>query len=173
MALISELKTHFAQPGKIEWIGLRTQINHQIIQVETAELLAGHGLVGDKAGLKMYSKRQVTLLQAEYIPVMESLLNKKEILPEMLRRNIVVSKLNINILLKSSIKINDAVLEITGNCTPCEKMEKALGYGAYNAIRHHGGVNAIVKKGGIISVKDSVEVCSSGLTPPISQKQLF
>ena len=37
MASISELKTHFKQPGKIEWIGLRPQRNQEIIEVESAE----------------------------------------------------------------------------------------------------------------------------------------
>jgi MOSC domain-containing protein YiiM len=159
MASINELKAHFLQPGKIEWIGLRATGCKGILDVETAELLLDHGLVGDKAGQKSGSKRQVTLIQAEYFPVMESLLNINKISPEILRRNIVVSGLNLSVLLRHSLKINDAVLEITGNCAPCKKMEQALGFGAFNAMRNHGGVNAVVKKGGVIRVGDGVEVC--------------
>lgn len=159
MASINELKTHFSHPGKIEWIGLRNSKNKDILQVETAELLLDHGLVGDKAGQKPDGKRQVTLFQAEYFPVMESLLNINKISPELLRRNLVVSGLNLSVLLKHSLKINDAVLEITGNCAPCKKMEQALGFGAFNAMRNHGGINAVVKKGGVIRIGDEVEVC--------------
>ncbi len=172
MATISELKTHFTQPGQIEWIGLRPQRNSEIIEVESAELLAGHGLVGDKAALKLGSKRQVTIIQREYIHVMESLLNKS-ISPATLRRNVVVSKISLSILLRHSLKINDVVLEVTGNCAPCAKMEKALGYGAYNAMRLHGGVNAIVKKGGIINVGDKVEVCQQNSVSDKGQERLF
>jgi len=168
MASINELKTHFLQPGRIEWIGLRTTGNKEILDVDSAELLLDHGLVGDKAGQKPGSKRQVTLIQAEYFPVMESLLNINKISPEILRRNIVVSGLNLSVLLRQSLKINDAVLEITGNCAPCKKMEQALGFGAFNAMRNHGGINAVVKKGGVIRVGDEVEVCieKPAGTPP-------
>ena len=172
MSAINQLKTHFKQPGEIEWIGLRPHRNGEIIEVETAELLARHGLAGDKAALKLGSKRQVTIIQKEYIHVMESLLNKS-ISPAILRRNIVVSKICLSILVKHSLKINDVVLEVTGNCAPCAKMENALGYGAYNAMRPHGGVNAIVKKGGIISVEDQVEVCQQNSVSDKGQEQLF
>ena len=69
-----------------------------------------------------------------------------------------MSGLNLSILGKHHLKINDAVLEITGNCAPCKKMEEALGYGGLNAMRNHGGVNAVVKKGGLISVGDAIKV---------------
>lgn len=159
MASINELKAHYKSPGKVEWIGLRNNKNNDIQQVQAAELLLDHGLVGDKAALKPGSKRQVTLIQAEYFAVMASLLNKNKILPETLRRNVVISGINLSVLHKHFLKINNAVIEITGNCAPCAKMEKALGPGGFNAMRNHGGVNAVVKKGGVIRVGDEVEVC--------------
>jgi len=158
MPSIYQLKTHFPNTGKIEWIGLRTTKNKEIIQVDTAEVLFDHGLVGDKSAQKTGSKRQVTLIQAEYFPILESFLHKEKILPETLRRNIVVSGINLSVLLKNCLKINGAVFEITGNCAPCKKMEEALGFGAFNAMRNHGGVNAVVRKGGIINVGDEVHV---------------
>ena len=159
MASINKLKKHFPNTGRIEWIGLRATKSKEIIQVNTAEVLLDHGLVGDKSALKRGSKRQVTLIQAEYFTVMESFLHKKKILPETLRRNIVISGINLSVLVKNCLKINDAIFEITGNCAPCKKMEEALGYGAFNAMRNHGGVNAVVRKGGVINVGDEVRVC--------------
>lgn len=158
MASIDELKINFPHSGKIEWIGLRSINSKDIVQVDTVEALLNHGLVGDKSAQTPGSKRQVTLIQSEYFSVMESLLDKKKILPETLRRNIVVSGLNLSILLRHSLRINDVVLEITGNCAPCKKIEEALGFGAFNAMRNHGGVNAMVVKGGVICVGDNVQV---------------
>jgi len=158
MAIISKLKTHFPHTGKIEWIGLRTKTNREITTVNSAELLVNHGLVGDKSAQKPGSKRQVTLIQAEYFPVMESFA-KKNILPKELRRNIVVSGINLSILLKHKLKINDAILEITGNCAPCKKMEETLGFGVFNMMRNHGGINAMVCNGGVINIGDEVSVC--------------
>ena len=173
MPTIKNIKTHFFQPGKIEWIGLRLASNSEIIQVDTAELLANHGLVGDKSAQIPGSKRQVSLIQAEYFAVMESLLNKNKIFPQTLRRNIVISGLNLSVLSKQCLKINSAVLEITGNCAPCAKMEQALGYGGFNAMRNHGGINAVVKKGGVIRIGDEVEVCVEAETKELPQQALI
>jgi MOSC domain-containing protein YiiM len=172
MATINKLKQHFPYVGKIEWIGLRTKVSREINIVNTAELLANHGLAGDKSAQKQGSKRQVTLIQAEYFPVLESFAQKK-ILPEMLRRNIVVSGINLSILQKHRLKINDVVLEITGNCAPCKKMEEVLGFGAFNMMRNHGGINAMVLNGGVINVGDEVVVSLEKTEEETMQKTLI
>ncbi len=153
------LKDNFPHTGKIIWLGLRQSMSSTVTEVVTAELLPGHGLVGDKAGQRKGSKRQVTLFQAEYLPVIASFLRQQDISPAVLRRNLVVSGINLSILKDYRLIVNnDVIVEITGNCAPCKKMEKALGYGGYNAMRNHGGVNAMVLKGGVIRVGDEVQV---------------
>ena len=159
MKKIFRLKQNYPRPGKIDWIGIRTGQGKEILPVDSAELILDHGIAGDKAGQIIGSKRQVTLIQAEYLPVMQSLLNKDEITPALLRRNIVVSGINLSILRGLKLKIANTVIEITGNCAPCYKMEQALGFGAFNAMRNHGGINAMVKKGGMIRIGDEVHVC--------------
>ena len=156
--LTNELKNHHPNNGKIEWIGLRKSENNTVLNVETAELLSGHGLVGDKAGQRKGGKRQVTLIQAEYLAVIASFLKRKSISPQELRRNIVVSGINLAILKGSKVQINDAVLGITGSCAPFKKMEQVFGFGGYNAMRNHGGVTAVVENGGVVSVGDKMEV---------------
>ncbi len=170
MSRINQLKQNYNRPGKIEWIGLRTGQGKEILQVDTAELILDHGLVGDKAGQRAGGKRQVTLIQAEYIPVMQSFLNKEIITPEILRRNIVVSGMNLSILRGLKLKMNNAIIEITGNCAPCYKMEQALGFGAFNAMRNHGGINAMVKKSGKISIGDEVHVHLEEDTEDVQRK---
>ena len=54
------------------------------------------------------------------------------------------------------LTIGKIVLEITGPCEPCSKMEAVLGMGAYNAMRGHGGVTAKVLVGGELKVGDLV-----------------
>lgn len=103
-------------------------------------------------------RRQITLIQAEYLSVIASFLNKKSISPHELRRNIVVSGINLGILKGYDVGVRDTVIRITGDCAPCAKMEQTLGYGGFNAIRNHGGVTAIVRVGGLIRIGDEVEV---------------
>lgn len=133
--LFAALKQSFPNYGAIEWIGLRHSNNKFIREVHSAELLAGHGLVGDKAALVKGSRRQVTLLQAEYLPVISSFLNQGCLEVAKLRRNIVISGINLGILKGHLLQINNAIIEITGSCAPCKKMELVLGAGGFNAMQ--------------------------------------
>ncbi len=156
--MTTELKDHFPQGGRVEWIGLRRAAGEAMRVVESATLLQGHGLEGDKAGQRAGSHRQVTLIQAEYLPVIAALLGKEAISPDVFRRNIVVSGINLGLCKDLEIGINDAVLQVTGDCVPCAKMEKALGYGGFNAMWNHGGVTASVLAGGVITVGNEIRV---------------
>lgn len=145
------------QTGEVLWIGLRPGHRQPVEVVEGAEALPGSGLVGDRfRGRNEESQRQVTLIQAEHLAAVGSFLGDGPIDPALLRRNIVVSGLNLLALKDKRFRIGDALLEYTGLCHPCSRMEEALGPGGYNAMRGHGGITARVIEGGLIRVGDGV-----------------
>lgn len=156
MQRISELKQQFPSNGQVVWIGLRPQLGHPITEVASTEAVAGRGLTGDKAGQRSGGKRQVTLIQAEYLPLVQSLLSNANITFASLRRNIAIMGINLNALSGQIIQVGNATLEVSGFCLPCAKLEEQLGPGTFNALRGHGGLTAKVIAGGSIALGDQV-----------------
>jgi MOSC domain-containing protein YiiM len=158
MQNIKDLFDVFPHPGKVEWIGIRPVRREPVQEVETITVSEKKGIVGDHYSGQS-GNRHVTLIQAEHLPVVAALTGRDTLDPALVRRNIVVSGLNLLALKDKQIQLGDVVLQITGQCHPCSKMETALGPGGYNAMRGHGGMTAKVIKGGAIRVGDSVVVC--------------
>lgn len=145
------------QIGKIEWIGLRPKKKATLVEVAEANINE-NGLEGDHYSGSS-KKRQVTLIQAEHLNAVASILQKEAIDPQLTRRNIVVSGLNLLALKDQKFQIGaDVILEMTGLCHPCSRMEENLGEGGYNAMRGHGGITTKVIKGGSIKVGDKVQM---------------
>ncbi len=114
------------------------------------------GLVGDRYAGRS-GTRAVTLIQAEHVPVIAALCDLDALDPAALRRNVVVSGLNLLALRGVRFRLGSALLEGTGPCAPCSKMERALGPGAYNALRGHGGLTARVLDIGYMTIGDPLE----------------
>lgn len=130
-------------------------------RVARAEAVAGVGLVGDHRSARAQprpSGRQVSLIQAEHLPVIAALAGLPDAseLPERLRRNLVVSGVNLIALQGWRFRVGEVVLESSGLCHPCSRMEAALGPGGYNAVRGHGGLLARALTGGSLVVGDPV-----------------
>lgn len=153
---IKELMGHVARPGKISWIGIRPGKRQDPAEVKTVEVNTEQGLKGDHYRGKS-GNRQVTLIQAEHLQAVAAFLGKEAIDPALTRRNIVVEGFNLLSARGQRLKLGDSViLEITGLCHPCSRMEENLGHGGYNAMRGHGGLTAKVIQGGSLKTGDPV-----------------
>jgi MOSC domain-containing protein YiiM len=160
---LRELVGRFPSVGRVEAVLLRPARSADVLRPTESRAIEGRGLEGDRAtAARAGGKRQVTLVQAEHLPAVAALLRRASLDPALLRRNLVVSGINL-LGVRSPfadrvvhLQVGDAVLEITGPCEPCSKLEAALGPGAYNALRGHGGVTARVLRSGRIAVGDAV-----------------
>lgn len=156
---------HVPQRGELTAILLRPERRGRPEAVDRAEVVAGLGLLGDHRTVgrtpEPSAKRQVTLLQAEHLPVVASLTDHAAIDPALLRRNLVIAGINLASLRDRRFRIGDVVLEGTGWCHPCSRMEEALGPGGFQAMRGHGGITAQVLTNGWLQLGDEVAVDAS------------
>ena len=149
---------NFSQVGEVRWIGLRPA-SRKAIKEATEVNVTETGLEGDRATKNSpTNKRQVTLIQHEYLVAAASFLGKENIDPNLTRRNIVVKGMNLNALKGRKFSIGTAVLEMTGFCYPCSRMEENLGVGGFNAMRGHGGITCRVVETGKIKIGDQIKV---------------
>ena len=153
---ITELIQNLPQTGELLWIGIRPERKKALQSVPSVEVSEEAGLIGDHYKAKS-KKRQVTLIQQEHLNAVSSFLGK-EVRPDLTRRNLVIRGINLFALRNVQFRIGDVVLEGTGYCHPCSRMEENLGSGGYNAMRGHGGITAKVIKGGEVKVGDHIEL---------------
>jgi MOSC domain-containing protein YiiM len=144
------------RPGRLSWIGVRPARREPMRVVAEARLEAGGGLVGDRYS-RLDGERQVTLIEAESLAAIASHLGLAEIIPAAVRRNLVTEGINLLALKERRFRIGEAVLETSGECHPCSRMEETLGVGGYNAVRGLGGITARVVTSGLIRIGDCVE----------------
>jgi len=171
---MSKLLKSIPQIGTIEWIGIRKERRAELVEVSSATITEENGLIEDHYSRKK-GKRQITLIQAEHLQAVAGMLQQDTpISPFLTRRNIVVSGLNLNALKNQQFSIGDEViLEGTGYCHPCSRMEENLGAGGYNAMRGHGGITAKVIQGGTIRQGDTLQFIEKEVVSENAAPKLF
>lgn len=150
--------------GRVEAIIVRGAPRDPARRVEQTVALAGIGLADDRLGKRgeaELSTRQVTLIQQEHLPLIAAFARSGAIDPVGLRRNLVVSGINLLSLKNARLRVGAALLQIVGPCQPCSRMEEVIGPGGYAAMRGHGGMTARVLEGGAIEVGDAVVALGS------------
>ncbi len=143
--------------GRLRWIGLRPGHKQEMLSVESTQAIARLGLEGDHRCLKTPdSGRQVTIISTEFIRTIETYSGLPHIDPSLLRRNLVVSGINLNALRHQQFCIGDALFEATALCHPCVRMDQTLGRGGAAAMLGYGGLCAKVLESGEIRIGDLV-----------------
>ena len=168
------------------WIGVRPSRDVAMRALDEVDALPGKGLLGDRytgrSGIREVTFLQWEHLAVIAALLGKQLLGKQllgeqllgeqslgeqslgkqslcdpgAIEPARLRRNLLVSGINLIALQRTRFTIGNVLLEGTGACHPCSKMERVLGAGGYNAMRGHGGITARVIEGGALHLGDAV-----------------
>ena len=159
---LKDLMARFPRCGRVKWIGVRPRRGSAMQVVDSATLVEGRGLEGDHRAEKRGTKRQITLIQWEHLSVIATLCGREALDPSLLRRNIAVMGINVSALKASRFRVGAAVLEGTGCCHPCSRMETALGKGAVAAMLGHGGLCVRILRSGDLRIGDQLVVRPEG-----------
>ncbi|MBW3620167.1 MAG: MOSC domain-containing protein [Actinobacteria bacterium] len=156
-----ELVEDVPQVGRLTWIGVRSARRGPVESVPSVRAVAGLGLEGDHRAVRREpdpaAKRQVTLIQGEHLPVVAAIAGT-DVAPADLRRNLVIEGVNLASVHGRRFSIGTVVLEATGPCHPCSRMEETIGPGGFQAMRGHGGITARIVTDGTLAVGDEVRL---------------
>ena len=121
--------------------------------VESARMREGYGIEGDRHAVSegLRTKRQVLLIDQET-------LSKFELSPGEVRENITTSGIDLHSLSEGQrLALGDeAVVEITGHCAPCSRMDE-IREGYSTALEGHRVCWHHVVRGGQVAVGHTVE----------------
>ena len=138
--------------GKV--VGLWLCVGHRepMSPAETIRMIEGHGIEGDRhAGRGSNNARQVLLMDRETLA--EFGLSAGEV-----RENVTTSGLDLSKLQMGwRLSVGEVELEVTGECTPCSRLEE-ISPGLQERSEGRRGILAAVKRSGSVSVGDGVRV---------------
>jgi len=141
----------------IKSIIIRPQKKLPPVHVDVAEITL-EGISGDHYA-KPEGNRQVTLIADDDVAAVAAAVGFHGDAHLACRRNIMVDTFPEDDLAGKIVGLgDDVVLEITGYCSPCKRMEENLGEGAMDAFEKKAGWTAKVIKDGQISVGDKFYV---------------
>jgi MOSC domain-containing protein YiiM len=148
--------------GKIKGIYIGSRKGERKCFVESADLIAGHGLKGDShAGRD--PDRQVSLFSIEVLRQMES--EGFQISAEDLSTNLLTEDISLDSLKPGErLRIGETVVEIVEARRPCRNITKIDNRLPKRLYGHCGQLGLIVK-GGVVRNGDDIEVLESDRQP--------
>ena len=137
----------------IQSIIIRPERKAPAVHVGKADITS-HGLQGDHYD-KPDGNRQVTLIAKDGLAKVAAAIGFEGDTHLASRRNIMIDSLPEEDFKGRKVQLGDqVVLEITGYCSPCTRMDENFGDGAIQAFDKKGGWTARVIESGSVSVGD-------------------
>jgi MOSC domain-containing protein YiiM len=121
------------------------------VEVEEVECVAGRGLRHDRFFDHAPDyKGQVTFFSREVFERLRTELDLPHARPEAARRNVLVSGVDLGALIGVEFEVQGIRFFGTEECRPCHWMDGALGPGAHDWLRGHGGLRARILTDGFL-----------------------
>jgi len=144
-----------------------------LISKTSANLIADCGIEGDRfcRSRPNYNGHITFFSQEAWNEISEILNLPKSIRPEITRRNIIVSGVDLKALYQTSFAIQNIQFMGATHCAPCIAMNKALGPGAREAMRGRGGLRAQIKSNGNLCTGSAELLTDTHFDPRNASKQ--
>lgn len=156
-----------AWKGELLRIHVAPAASYEMEERETATLVAGRGIDGDRyfLGTGTYSKlpavRDITLIEMEVLDALarnDPPLQEGPIVlsPSEHRRNLTVRGVPLGHLVGVRFRIGDAVLRGARINFPCKYLEQIVGRPVYQPLYNRAGLNCTIEVGGLIRRGEAV-----------------
>ena len=147
--------------SKVFKLGITKDNNKDIIEVDTIEVLANKGVVGDRH-FDEYNDpyNQLTLIEAENIDYYNAKYSL-DIPYKDFRRNIITKGISLNDLIGKKLKIGKAIAEGVDLCRPCRHLTEVLNQNnILKEFLRRGGLRCQILNSSKISINDEIEIIS-------------
>jgi MOSC domain-containing protein YiiM len=130
--------------------------NYPLVEVQEIDCVAGHGIRGDRFyDYRDDYKGQITFFSLEVFEKLAAHFGLRDKSAGELRRNVIVSGINLNDLIGEEFSIQGVRLRGTAHCKPCYWMDQAIEPGTEEFLHGNGGLRAKILTDGIITVGDA------------------
>ena len=130
--------------------------DYPLIEVQRIECVARHGIRGDRFfDYRDNYKGQITFFSSEVFERLARHFGLGSKSAGALRRNVIVSGIDLNDLIGEEFSIQGVGLRGTGHCRPCYWLDQAFAPGTEEFLKGNGGLRAEILTDGAIAVGDA------------------
>jgi MOSC domain-containing protein YiiM len=134
----------------------RAADDYPLVEVPQIECVAGHGIRGDRFyDYRDDYKGQITFFSFDVFEKLTRHFGLTDKSAGALRRNVIVSDVDLNELIGEEFSIQGVRLRGTAHCKPCYWLDQAVVPGTEKFLEGNGGLRAQILSDGVIAVGDA------------------
>lgn len=127
--------------------------DYPLVEVPRIDCVAGHGIRGDRFyDYRDNYKGQITFFSHDVFEKLTRHFGETDKSASVLRRNVIVSGIDLNDLIGEEFSIQGVRLRGSGHCKPCYWLDQAFAPGTEDFLEGNGGLRAEILSDGHIAV---------------------